>query len=182
MNREDPHTRLLCCLYRVCVFFFFGFVFYLLWFSLEWDHCAESLCQLCCQQPLDSYQGRECEIISRHGDCPLAPSRASLQHLISTLLMLCVTTEILYSQRETDREGTDSPEATTLHAQVYQSNNVTEQCFWPFIILTKTQLFNILSGMIQVVKPNPNCWLYLCAVEVWLKQNDALRVNTYDTK
>lgn len=119
MERIPTHT--LALLPVRCVYFLLLLFFICFGFAWSENHCAESLRQLCYQQPLDSYQGRECEIISRHGDCPLTLHRASLQHLISTLLMLCVTTEILYSQRETDSEETDSLEAATLHAHVCQS-------------------------------------------------------------
>lgn len=126
MNGEDPHTHACFAACTVCVCFLLLLFFICFGFAWSENHCAESLRQLCYQQPLDSYQGRECEIISRHGDCPLTLHRALLQHLISTLLMLCVTTEILYSQRETDSEGTDSLEAATLHAHVCQSYTVTK--------------------------------------------------------
>ena len=101
---EDPHThaftvRAFCCrlaLLRLG----------------ERDYRAGPLRQLCFQQPLDSYQGRECEIISHRGDCPLALSHAPLQHLISTLLMPCATTEILYRRGGMDGERIESLEAT----------------------------------------------------------------------
>lgn len=138
---EDHHTHALfpaCQYVCVCVFYF---LFLLLCFSLEWDYWAGPLCQLYFQLPLDSYQGRECEIMSHCGDCPLALSHAPLQHLISTILMPCATTEILYRQREIDGERTESLEATTrtcshlpIHRHTHtvtlatRSTNVKKRC------------------------------------------------------
>lgn len=108
--------------------------------SVYRDYWAGPLCQLFFQQPLDSYRGRECEIIFHHGECPLVLSHAPLQHLISTLLMPCVPTETLCRQRETDGERVESAQ----HAHIYQVTVTltNKQCF---INGTLTQPFTIIS-------------------------------------